>query len=296
LGLIPGPFAVLLVSVNATEESADRLREAYLQVNDGKELPGVVIENPISKTDKIAETIVRYISSMLNNKPVFESLLLAELSIEHGKDASLAELAEQRFEATVKAWVKSIAKDSGEISLTREFVMSLVRFRTRCLSNSPTYPKLKSLLKTIADQRVSGIEPLNSRIMHYRAYCEPDSEEDPWTGDIYETGYGDSMRKYAALITPACEIAQQKASNMTFCYGFVLLPQDLENTNHFIFSLDDDLNNQMTSERKKKYFKGTTWIPRRFHPLDNFRVVEQITGDKKARLKSLLDCSWTSNP
>jgi hypothetical protein len=278
LGLIPGPFAVLIVSVDPTPDSADRLAKAYSEVNAGKELPGVIIKHTIRKSDKIAEDVVKYIKSMLNDKPVFESLLLVEQSLEHGKDASLAELAQQRFEATIKAWVKSIASDTGDISIAREFAMSLVRFQTRHLRNSSTYPRLKSLLKAIADEKVSGVDSLNSRIMHYRAYYEPDFEELPWTGDIYETGGTDPKKTYAVLVTPACEIAQGEASYMTFCYGFVLLPEDLENKSHLIFSLDEKLKHASTKEAKGKYFKTAGLIPRRFGVLENFRILEKTSG------------------
>lgn len=114
--------------------------------------------------------------------------------------------------------------------------------------------------------------------MHYRTYYEPDSEEIPWTGDIYETGETDPKKKYAALITPACEIAVGEASYMTFCYGFVFLPEDLNNKNHFMYSLDENLKNVPTHEAKKKYFKGIASIPRRFGVLDDFRILEEAAG------------------
>jgi hypothetical protein len=291
LGLVPGPFTVLIVAVNPTVDSAENLKKAYSDVNKGKELPGFIIKNTITKRtmepDKIAQTAASYIREILDKKPIFESLLLAEQSIEYGKDASLAELAQERFEATIKAWVKSIAEDAGDESLAREFVLSLAQFQIRHLGKSSAYPKLKALLKTLSAQKSSSDQPLSSRIMHYRSYYDPDPGEDPWTGDTYETNGGDPKKAYATIITPKCSL--RGASYLTLCYGFPIMPDDLDNENHFIFDFDPTLKKQKSNERKGKYLKGNVGIPRRFGVVDAFRIIDRTAGAAEKFVRLFFD-------
>jgi hypothetical protein len=269
LGLLPGPYAVLIYSVNATDDSAARIEQAYSNVHYGRQIPGFVIRPPVLKQkDPDVSEIVRQIKSFLMSKPVLDSILLAERNLESGKDSSLAELAQKKFDPSFRTLIKSIADDRGPESVTRELMTSLVRFQTRHVEKTRDYSRLERVLMGMLKTPITGGSvALHGRIMHLRMYYKPDKKERPWTGDVYRTRSNTESRRYAILITPFCDISTSKASHLRFSYGFTVTKRDLEeNPNHVLYTLDQNVKR---GKAALKYlgFKG---IPTRFYPLDNF--------------------------
>ena len=280
LAKIPGPYAVLIVSVNATPDSPGKLETAFLEVN-GREIPGFVIHHPfIKRGDQNVDAIIDTIKNALMKNSLFNCLLIAEQILEHAKDISLSELAQKRFDSSFKTLIKSIAKGRGEESVARELISFLVRLQARNAIEASDYDKLKLILLKISSEQVTGGSPdLNRRIMHLRTYYIPDPKEKIWTGDVYKTNFSDPARRYAILMTPACDISLGKATYLKFCYGFTISEKDLANQNHVLFSLDSSL--KKTSDAKK--YLGPVGVPIRFYALDNFR-----NSDTPGELERLL--------
>ena len=268
LGKVPGPYVVLIYSINATPESPRRIEECYLEVN-GRQVPGFILRVPVMKQEeRDAEDIISMIKTSLDDYPILDAILLAEHNLELARDHSLSELAQKKFEPSFRTLIKAISKSTGPESVGREMMLSLARFQSRNITSSKSYVTLKNLLAKILTQGITGGSPqLHARIMHLRMYYRPDPDEIQWTGDIYRTQYKSDTRRFAILITPACDISSDKACYLTFCYGFSITERNLTgNLMHPIYSIDS----KVTTEIQAHKYLGFKGIQARFYFLDNF--------------------------
>ncbi len=267
---VSGPFILLFVSVHFNEDSPSLLSEAYHDVT-GKQLPGIVVGVNFDKTQarEVLAEVPDKIREILSRHELFSALLLAESVLNQGADSVLSEFTRQEFETTIRALIKSIVDDTGEESAAREFVMLLSRLLTRNISSSTSYPGLKTTLNAlVASGSMTASPSLEASIYNKRMYYAPDRGEDYWTGDIFETDSADPFRKFAILITPSCDIAQDKVGYYKFCYGVIATETGLqEYPSHPIYTMDKSLKNPNEAVQRYLHKKGS--FPR-LYPLNHF--------------------------
>ena len=273
LDLIPGPYAVLIVSVNPTSDSPSNLKSAYKRVTD-RDIPGFIIPKAFSKEEaKDLDTLVTALNSMLKKRPIFQALLLTEEILDKARDAVVRDIAQEQFEPAVSALIRSIAKETGADSVARELAKLLAHLQTRNVRKMETYDRLKKFLSELVTEKEQDVSTkLRSYILNLRMYYVPDENERPWTGDIYKLPGSTEHKRYAILMTPACDISQDKVTHLTFCYGFPITEAGLKKDNHPIYRRDKKVANY---NQARKYLTGKD-IPQRFYGLDNYR--EEANG------------------
>ncbi len=303
---IPGPFLVMFVSVNFDEEdSAKMLKEAYHNLTD-KDLPGIVLGINFDKTqakEALAE-IPGKIRQALSDQRLFSIILLSESILNQGTDRMLGELTRKEFEAAVQALLKSIIDDTGKDSVAREFVVLLSRLLTRNMESIPQYEELKNAIGDLLQSKpLLTANASESWIYNKRMYYVPDKNEIFWTGDIFITNCNPPYQ-YAILITPSCDISQEKFTNYTFCYGLVASEKSIRgNDLDPLFKFDKSLNGNKDKAIKKYLRNENTPIKVYIlsHFLDDssddsrtliidFQSVQSFTREKITEL--ITDLKW----
>jgi hypothetical protein len=264
---------VIFSSVNYDEEESPKmLAQAYYDVT-GKRFPGVIIGTNFDKTEAISALaeIPGKIGKVLGDEKLFAAILWAESILNQGADGTLSMFTREEFESAVKALLKSIIDDTGAESVTREFVMVIARLLTRNLASAKGYTELKELLEGLRTSGSIVASPTEESIIYNRRmYYVPDSAEPPWTGDIYRTDSADPKRKFAILITPSCDISQEKVGYFKVAYGVVATDTELRtNPGHPLFKMDKSLGSDST-KAIEKYLHKKGSIPPRLYPLNHF--------------------------
>src|SRR5262249_31990953 len=86
-------------------------------------------------------------------------------------------------------------------------------------------------------------ESLLSLLMYHRP-----QKEKLWTGDIFQTGKADG-RDIAIVVTPACDLAQDKTDFVTVALGFKLTPEVLTKSDSILFQRDETLQKLVLSQK-----------------------------------------------
>lgn len=285
---IPGPFLVMFVSVNFDEDdSVTMLEEAYRDVT-GKDLPGLVLGVNFDKTqarEALAQIPTR-IQTILSEQRLFNIILLSETVLNQGTDKMLGELTRKEFETAVQALLKSIVDDTGKESAAREFVVLLSKLLTRNIESSPQYTQLKAVIEQLLQGGVATVTPASeSWIYNKRMYYVPDEKEIRWTGDIFNTGSQNPLQQYAILITPTCDISQEKKlTYYKFCYAVVATENDLRsNLQHPVYQMDKSLGTNVNLAIQRYLKRDRT--PQRYYPLNHF--LEDTADDTRTLVVDL---------
>ncbi len=269
---IQGPFLVIFISIMYDEDSARMLSDAYRKITN-TELPGVVLGLNMDKTqtEQVLSKIPEEIIKVLSTNQLFNIILLAEELLNRGTDKLLSDLTRREFENAVRALLYSIVNDTGKESAAREFVVLLSRLVTRNMEVSPQYLALKKVVGDIANNNSSySAKPSDSWVYYKRMYYLPDKDEEFRTGDIFLTDSGNPIERYAILVTPACDISQDKAVSYTFCFGAIVSEKSIEEEkDHPIYYIDPALNGDKDKARKR-YLTGENKAPERIYFLRYF--------------------------
>jgi len=217
---IPGPYSVLIVSVNYNDDAPGRLTSTYHDVT-GRELPGFVIPRGFTKNEaQDVKQVIDALKTSLRRNQVLRIILLAELVLNKGRDDLLARLSTEHFDDAVKALIKNITGDFGEDSTARELLLLIARLQTRNMSASEIYDELKEAVRSLPAPHGASGSDARSRVENLRMYSQPDDREELWTGDIFKTGVDRDVPQYDILITPSCDLSQDKCGYLKFCRGY----------------------------------------------------------------------------
>ena len=250
---IKGPYIVLIYATDFTEKDIDWIRKAYEDIYEEPfegHIEGIDGLTKSSDPEKLIDKII----AIIRNKEVYRLIQTWEKLLDRSKDLGLQKFASKKFENEVRQFVGTISTEVGAESVPREFVSHMLRFVSRDMLRGEDYNDLKQMLDNIGKKQ---IQPTSDLLLQNRnMYFEPHSSEDIWTGDIFKIKNGDDYWDYGIILTPECDIAQDKLDNFLVCKGFAL-DQRIKETNHPIYSIIDGsrlLDQSSTTEAYKKAF------------------------------------------
>src|SRR2546425_667397 len=276
LNKIPGPYIVIIVSVDFEDDDPSGLLTEYVD-KFGTAPHGYIHNKGLSKSElSDLQNLANTIKSSLKERPIMNLVLVWENILDDSKDAVLGGLVLDKLEATVVGLIKTIYKDEGEDGAPRGFVHNLMRLQSRLMTSSKELARLRaSLTEVIRTAKTPNIAT-DSLLDWILMYYAPDETEDPRTGDIYKIA-DTSGYKYSIVLTPTCDFAQEKASMILACTGCDLDEGFLIDDKHPLLTQDPEIANMeenLEMRRKavvKKYLRGEKTISQRFYPLYHFR-------------------------
>jgi hypothetical protein len=224
LKIIPGPFIVVIVAREFKKDDPARLEKMYLERTKAP-LVGFIADAGLTKEQLEDPRILEgLIVSVLEKNEILHLILSWEGIFDRSKDAALHDIMASNVEAPARALVNILCSNFGETKATaRELIDVMTRLVSRRTSETEDFNNLVKLISGINKTLPGNLDGfpssedlrLYSRLMFYL----PPTEEDVTTGDIYETP---KKFQYGIVLTPKCDLTQEKTDNVLVCYGFPL--------------------------------------------------------------------------
>jgi len=233
---IPGPYVVIIYAQDFVNEDIKHLKNAYERITKvpfDKQIEGIT---GISK-GKGVKNVTQMLQTVIDKNDVFKLILTWEKILDNAKDTGLQKFVREKFQNEVINFVKSMNEDVKEEGLSREFISNMLRFLSRYMHRGKDYQILEELLKKIAS---SSNTKISDQLLQNRSmYFTPDLSEKIWTGDIIENKDVKDFWKYSIVLTPECDVAQDKVENFLVCKGFLIDRDKLKDPLHPIYKIDD---------------------------------------------------------
>jgi len=275
LNKIHGPYMVIILSRDFIPEDITNLKSTYEEQYQ-KPIEGFVegIEG-LPKGSEV-EKLHEIIKNLLQNSVVLKLILIWEKILDIAKDLGLSKFLKENFENEINAFIKSIGKDVGKDSLSREFITNMIRFISRYVHRGKEYQELMSILQSIYDNTITP--PIANRLLQHRSmYFRPDPTEQIWTGDIFkiENSTNEKFWDYQIVLSPECNISQQNFDTFLICKGFPLTYTSLSEKEHPLYKISQNyslpergtISEEQYAAKIQKSFKS---LPKRLHLLWNF--------------------------
>ena len=298
---LSGPFIVIILAREFEEDDAITLDD-LLKKRTGP-FCGFVSRKGLRKDDlqDDPDCLTKLVESILVDNKILNLILFWEKIFDNAKDNALSEIAANDVESSVRALIKILCKNFGEShAVAREFIDVMTRLVSRKTFATEDFAKLPPLISELAKDQINGTTKLGeqdfllySRLMFYR----PAPDEEVMTGDIFET-FDDF--KYGIVVTPKCDLLQNKTSDVLVCYGFPLKEEYFDKLPYTPHKIDPEItklhNDKKPMEEIVKQLKiryiinpslpGKFCIQWHFKPRDgilgicfNFHDVQSIKKD-----------------
>ena len=225
LNQIPGPFLVVIVSVDFQTGDPKNLEKQYKNFF-GSPIHGIVSSKGMTKEEvetpgRLAKLVIEEVGS----RKAFDLLLHWEGVIDNARDLALRDLVAIDVDCCIVALVKSIHESLGtgsvSASVTRELIGILTRLASRRVEEGAYLEKLDDLVKSLNSQPWPT-SPNRNQMYNRTQFLSPRAGEPAWTGDICKKADEKSFDNYGIVLTPVCDFAQNKADSILLCLGFPL--------------------------------------------------------------------------
>ena len=248
---IPGPYVVMIYAQDFVEKDIEQLEKAYLDMTDehfGGKITGM---NGMSKNNSV-EKITEHIQEMIEKSTIFNLILTWEKIIDKAKDFGLEKFLKKESQSDLTNFVQKMKDDVQQEGLPREFISNMLRFLNRHMYKGTEYGQLKILLEKLTSSPETEVPSqfLQNKMMYFK----PNVEEKCWTGDIFKDEE-EEFWMYSIILTPECDIAQDKVENYLICKGFSMDHENLKNPDHPIHKVSKSfelLKNEETPQKKLK--------------------------------------------
>ncbi len=283
---LSGPFIVIILAREFEEEDAITLN-GLLKETTGP-FCGFVSPDGLRKDEleDDPDCLTALVDSLLIENKILNLIISWEKVFDNAKDNALSEIAENDVETSVRALIKILCKNFGESkAIAREFIDIMTRLVSRKTFATKDFAKLPPLISALAKDQTNGTTTLGeqdfllySRLMFY----QPAPEEEVMTGDIYKTF--DDL-KYGIVITPKCDLLQNKTSDVLVCYGFPLKEEYFDkmaypphNIDPEIIKLHNDKKpmTEIVEHLKNRYLKNK--LPGKIYTLWHFKPRDGVLG------------------
>ncbi len=282
LAKVPGPFIVILMANDYTDDDPGNFEGYYC---DHMETPlcGLVSKKGLTKQEELGskEILKTLIDTTIENDVVLNLLINWENVVDKAQDLAFKDVVTEGIKCTVVSIVKSLCRDFGEDSAARELVMTLMRLISRRVSEPSEFNGLSELVKKVYHEIPEDLEDyprkehisMNNKLMYY----QPNGEK-VWTGDIYKISGSKKYDDYAIVITPVCDLVQNKTDTVLTCIGFPVLETCFGDTSYPPYLIDGTV--KKTAQRgdpdktvtliKERYIFGKQKMPESLFFLWNF--------------------------
>ena len=246
---IPGPYVVMIYAQDFVEKDIEQLKKAYLDMTDEHFGGKIIGTNGMSKGNSV-ENITEHIQEIIENNAVFNLILTWEKIIDKAKDSELKKFLKEESQSDLTNFVQKMKDDVQQEGLPREFISNMLRFLNRHMYEGIEYDQLKILLEKLTSS--AKTDPQDQFLQNKMMYFKPNVEEKCWTGDIFKDEE-EEFWTYSIILTPECDIAQNKVENYLICKGFSIDLKNLKNPDHPIHKVSKSfewLKNEGTPQKK----------------------------------------------
>ena len=277
---IPQPFPLIFVAREFDPQDPRKFKRAY-KVRAKTPFPGFLSEKGLTKAELNPTGLKELIDSLLENNEILELILTWETLYDKAKDSALNEISIGNVENSIRTVVKILCNNCHENKgATRELIDELSRLVSRNSIQNEDFENLVKIIDGINETQVEDKSTkqdllLLSKLIFYR----PAEEEEIMTGDIFETN---ERFKYAVILSPKCDLMQNKLEKALICYGFPLKKAYFRNKNYpphkndtVIVSLHKKSHKmvEIADEIEKRYLGKD--LPSSLHVIWNFTEKEQ---------------------
>jgi len=278
---IPGPYIAIILALDYDKDDSIGLKK-YYDEHYPDPLCGFIAKKGLTKAEEATKpTVLRdIILEAIEGNDVLKFILTWEQIIEKSKDLALHNLFEKELETTITALTKSFCKGLGEEAAAREMTALLLQLVIRKVTHSEALKKLtiridelnKSILENTTEYPTENDLALYNKLMYYT----PQDEEPKYTGDIFRTEK--EFYQYAIILTPRCDVVQEKTQRLLFCYGVPLEGELFKNPNYPLHKIDTSVLkrhkakktlNKIEKYMKERYFQEAN-LPETLFVLWNF--------------------------
>jgi hypothetical protein len=196
-------------------ENVDRIKEKYEEIT-GKKIQAEFL-TPLKKSEyktKLKATLEKWIQDNSHSGVIIEW----EKTIEEARDVAVSSIVNA---GEIRLLLHSLNEESSKEALTREILQLFNRILLRHSCQVNNSIALDKCVQSVISNETPLPEGLSwySNIHFLNNYYFVKDEE-PSTGDIYCTTEGESLKKYAIITTPVCDIAQKKSERTKIVYGW----------------------------------------------------------------------------
>lgn len=290
LNKIPGPFVAILFALDFQDEDPEELL-AYYEDTFG-DLPGFIAEKGLSKDDELEDPgqLRKVIISAINKNKILNLILAWEQALDFAKDRGLSELVTKKIESTILRLIRILCKKRGEKSSAREFMQTMMRLVSRRIIEHKRFEEISKMILELNRQNVKeGSQTGNEDILLYNKllFYVPDKDEDIFTGDIYEVVGKTVYERYAIVLTPSCDIIQEKTEKALICFAFPIAEEFLSDPQFPPYAIDPKIVEKMKNNAsqknvlklmKERYILDEQKLPENLYILWNFIDSDSILG------------------
>ncbi len=280
---IPGPHITVVMSGDFNAEDPAKLRQAYQEMYSDR--PVMIHDRGLSKLefDENPEKLVGLVVDSLQTQDIMSLVLSWESILDGSKDAILQDFVKAELESAFLRLIHSILEEQGEHGTPRGFVDTLTRLLSRKMVSSSELDRIAESLKKVLKRPSTPpqAEELDNLLHWLLMYYYPDDGEEPRTGDIYEV-LDSKEYVYGIVLTPICDLVQEKAQSIMICTGYELGDRCFNDTDSPLLTCDPAMAKKKTSpgvtpeslstHMKNRYHGKDTKLYDGLHCLWNFRM------------------------
>jgi hypothetical protein len=196
------------------------------------------------------ENISSKLDSIIRRNHSVSLIYLFEAALNEARDKSLKEFIDYDRD-TWKSWIEILKRESKGLvhhDISNVF-LGLIRQHLAGVQFDISTGSSHTLDPQIIQRIFKNVNYLRNRDRVL-------NKQPIWTGNIYKTTYSQSDKKYALVITPECDIAQNKYLNHKIIFGIEITAANLPD-----YSVDDDAPPTVVIKFGKKSSSGK-WYPK----------------------------------
>jgi hypothetical protein len=194
----------------------------------------------------------------------------------------MEQLVRSQVEDVLVSLIKLTFRDFGAEAAAREFISMMMRLVSRQVRSGKEQEMLTSIMTELNEVSLQDTS-LKLELANRQMYYYPKPEEPTWTGDIFATTGQQKYDDYAVVLTPQCDVANQKSTHLRVCFGFPLKDELISDSQwppylRDIWLRDFATPGQLTDKKKEeaqvRYFTPTSKNrpPSRMYRLWNFKT------------------------
>lgn len=193
------------------------LKEAYAE-QTGRPFPDLFLR-PFKKQPEQRELLER-IRKWVEGTPHAGLVFEWERLLNKARDHATSKILDLEG-GSLSSLVKALRHEVGE-SADRELVQLFNKVLLRYMTTGDLV-EVKELIDRLGEGDDVDLD-WYVRFHQFQAFYSPDETEPKWTGDIWTTSEEDPEKRFAILITPACDLAQSRSRYLNVAYAVMFEP------------------------------------------------------------------------
>jgi hypothetical protein len=285
LNKIPGPFIVIILAREFEDDDPVKLEKVY--ANRYGSLRGFIAKKGLKKEDlEDPENLEKLVLSLLEENKILSLILSWELVFDKSKDTALSEIIIEDVGSSIVALVNIVCENFG---VTKDaayeiiaVIMQIVSRKTMEIEETTT---IVELLKEINETKLNKNSKEYFSVYNRLKFRSPSNEEIIITGDIFQT---DDKFKYGIVLTPKCDLIQEKTKKVLLCYGFPLNEKFLDDMKYPPYKIHEAAiakirenggdQKALRDYLKARYIRSTNKLPDNLFKLLYFRSDDGTFG------------------